>query len=307
MIERVEVRNWQSLKKVDLELGGLTVIVGPSSSGKTALMRALRALASNVRGTSFITQGAKKASITAHTTNGIITLEKGETTGTYKINDKVYTKLAGGVPEDVTKALNLQPITTESSSINFAGQFDRPYLLDDSGATVARVLGELTNVSRIFSAVREANRRRTATSSLLKTRKTDLAGLIEQAKGFKDLKSQQAAIAQAETSYEQALDLKTRISRLDEMIFRVETAQSLLSSAVIPEVPSFDPLAEAHSKFVRFKSLAIEWATQEKAYKQANLNIEQASEMEHSAHADLHAKLVELGQCPTCGTEIKCA
>src|SRR5512139_766548 len=136
MLTHVEVRNFQSLKKVDIELGGFTVIVGASSSGKTAFMRALRALASNIRGTSFITQGEKKASITAHTDNNIVTLEKGETTGTYKINDKVYTKLAGGVPEGVSKTLNLQPITTESSSINFAGQFDRPYLLDDSGATV---------------------------------------------------------------------------------------------------------------------------------------------------------------------------
>lgn len=305
MLTRVEIRNFQSLKKVDIELGGLTVIVGPSSSGKTALMRALRALASNIRGTSFITQGAKKASITAHTDNGIVTLEKGETTGAYKINDRVYTKLAGGVPEDVTKALNLQPITTESSSINFAGQFDRPYLLDDSGATVARVLGELTNVSKIFAAVREANRRRTGVSSLLKTRKADLADLLAQAQNFRNLKSQQAAIALAEESYEKALDVQTKLTRLEQMIYKVETAQSLLDKTVIPEVPSFEPLAEAYDNFSRFKSLAVEWATQEKVYKQANLNIQQASEMEHSAHADLHAKLVELGQCPTCGTEIK--
>lgn len=309
MIQRLEVRNFQSLKKVDLELGDLTVIVGASSSGKTALMRALRALASNVRGSQFITQGAKKASISAHTANGIVTLERSEAGGTYKLSlngeDKVYTKLGGAVPEDITRALNLQPITTESSSINFAGQFDRPYLLDDSGATVARVLGELTNVSTIFAAVREANRRRTAASSTLKTRKADFEGLKDQATKFKALPQQQEAIKAAEKAYERAVALQGSLTRLEQMLDTVETAELLLSRAVIPAVPDISTVVNLHNRMIDFKLHVIDWQKWEKVIREAEEKIQQASDEEHSAQDQLHAKLVELGQCPTCGSEIK--
>lgn len=309
MINRVAIRNFQSLKKVDVELGALTVIVGASSSGKTAFMRALRALASNVRGSSFITQGEKKASISAHTANGVITLERSEVGGQYKLSlngeDKVYTKLGGAVPADITKALSLQPITTESSSINFAGQFDRPYLLDDSGATVARVLGELTNVSTIFAAVREANRRRTAASSTLKTRKADFDALKEQASQFKELPRQQEAIKAAEKAYERAVDIDARLVRLQQMIATVDIAQTLLADAVIPDVPAISSIENAHSRMISFKTMVMEWQKWEKAHRQAEEEIKRASDEEHSAQDQLHAKLVELGQCPTCGSEIK--
>lgn len=309
MIDRIVVHNFQSLKSVDITLGKLTVVVGPSSSGKTALMRALRALASNVRGSQFITQGTKKASISAHTANGVITLERSEAGGTYKLSlngaDKVYTKLGGAVPEDITRALNLQPITTESSSINFAGQFDRPYLLDDSGATVARVLGELTNVSTIFAAVREANRRRTAASSTLKTRKADFEGLKDQAAKFKALPQQQEAIKAAEKAYERAVDIQGSLTRLEQMLDTVETAELLLAQAVIPNVPEIDNIQNLYQKMTSFRNLVVEWRHHEDLFGKYQDQIRQASDEEHSAQDQLHAKLVELGQCPTCGSEIK--
>lgn len=309
MLQSVAIRNFQSLKNVDIELGDLTVIVGASSSGKTALMRALKALASNVRGSSFITQGAKKASISAHTANGVITLERSEAGGTYKLTqngeDKIFTKLGGAVPDEITRALNLQPITTESSSINFAGQFDRPYLLDDSGATVARVLGELTNVSTIFAAVREANRRRSSASSTLKTRKGDFEELKSQAQRFRDLPAQQEAIKAAEEAYERASDLQGRLTRLEQMIDTVETAELLLARTVIPEVPDISNIENLYGKMLSFKNLAVEWQSWEKACAKAEQEIQQASDEEHSAQDQLHARLVELGQCPTCGSEIK--
>lgn len=309
MIDRIVAHNFQSLKSVDITLGKLTVVVGPSSSGKSALMRALRALASNVRGSSFITQGAKKASISAQTANGVITLERSEAGGTYKLSlngaDKVYTKLGGAVPEDITRALNLQPITTESSSINFAGQFDRPYLLDDSGATVARVLGELTNVSTIFAAVREANRRRSAASSTLKTRKSDFDALKDQAVKFKDLPAQQQAIKAAEEAYKRAVDVDGRLVRLQQMIATVEIAQTLLSDAVIPDVPNIEDIDGMYGTMLYFRNLVIEWRHHEELHQKYREQIQQASDAEHSAQDQLHAKLVELGQCPTCGSEIK--
>ena len=43
-LETLEISNFQSVEKADIQLGGFTVIVGPSNSGKSALLRALRAV-----------------------------------------------------------------------------------------------------------------------------------------------------------------------------------------------------------------------------------------------------------------------
>ncbi len=55
MIKRLRVRNYLSLKDVDLELGGRNVLVGPNMSGKSNLIDCCRFL------TTMVTSGLKKA------------------------------------------------------------------------------------------------------------------------------------------------------------------------------------------------------------------------------------------------------
>src|SRR3972149_7677268 len=63
MLRRVSVHGYQSLEDVDLELAPLTVIVGPSRSGKSALVRALRSAFFNATGAAFIRRGARAATV----------------------------------------------------------------------------------------------------------------------------------------------------------------------------------------------------------------------------------------------------
>jgi len=44
MITRLQVRNFKSLRDIDLELGPLNVLVGPNMSGKSNILDALRFL-----------------------------------------------------------------------------------------------------------------------------------------------------------------------------------------------------------------------------------------------------------------------
>jgi predicted ATP-dependent endonuclease of OLD family len=41
VIKRLEVKNFRCLRDVTIELGPLTVLVGPNASGKSAVLRAL--------------------------------------------------------------------------------------------------------------------------------------------------------------------------------------------------------------------------------------------------------------------------
>jgi DNA repair protein SbcC/Rad50 len=312
MIEHIQIRNWQSLRALNLDLGRLNVIVGPSSSGKTALMRALRAITSNMRGATAITRGQRSTAITVRTAEHQVTLERTETVGTYRLVDlttgaeKTFTKLAGAVPAAISAALGIDPTPHGTISLHFAGQFDRPYLLDDSGAAVARVLGELTNVTRLLEAVREANRRRNTHAAQLRVREADLAALREQAQAFVGLPAQLADCQRAERFAEDITGLAERITRLHQATTAAQTAQEILTRAIIPgPLPTDTAARVAQQRMVQLQAVLHTWQSAQRAITAADALVRTAIEHETRAHAELHATLQAAGTCPTCGQPIR--
>jgi predicted ATP-dependent endonuclease of OLD family len=303
MIENLKVKNFQSLYDVDIALSKFTVITGPSSSGKSALMRSIRTISSNSRGTSFLSYGEKTASISARGQDWVVTLERGAS-NSYKVSagkeDYEYTKLAGAVPERVTDLLGIKPLV-DGLSISFSDQFDKPYLVADSGQSTARTLGSLTNVNRIFEAVREANRRRQGKSSLLKTRKSDLTELQEQAKSFSDVKSKLEAVAEAQELLSEAKEKERYVAELEKQVDRIIVSEAALArKTVVPEAPDLGDITLSYGKVKRLES-AIELAsTSSKAHKEASAQILMASQAEAELHNSIHSLLVEAGTCPTC-------
>ena len=63
MLNRLRIRNFQSLEDIDLELGQFTVIIGESDTGKSAIIRALKYALINKVGTGFIRHGEKQAAV----------------------------------------------------------------------------------------------------------------------------------------------------------------------------------------------------------------------------------------------------
>lgn len=308
-MDRLIIRNFQSLKSVDLDLGKLTVIVGPSSSGKTALVRALRALTSNVRGSDFVSRGSKAAAISALVGDSQVVLLRGEGKGEYRVRtaldqgdtpEEVFTKLAGGVPEKVTEVLGIPP----KSLIHFAGQFDPPYLLTATGSEIARHLGELTNVSTILEGVREARRRCSSANSSLKVRKADLANLKEKAAAYSELPSQLQRLAQAEEQLKQVDELQFRVDRLRSLVTDQEVALGILAREDAKAPPSFDPIATAQSRLSRLKELLAQLSRYSAEAKAADNRRVALEDEEPRLHEQLHNLLEEAGTCPTCGQEV---
>lgn len=308
MIERVEIRNFQSLYDVGIDIAKFTVIVGPSSSGKSAFMRALRTLASNSRGTSFLSYGQSQASVTARGQDWAVTLERGSHNG-YKVNtasgDDVFTKLGGAVPDRVTQILGIQPIS-DGMSVNFADQFDRPYLVGETGQTVARVLGDLTNVSRIFEAVREANRRRQGAGGLLRTRTKDLEDLKEQAGQFRGLKEQQARVSEAATLVADARGTEARAARLEDALDSLIVSEAALAKYEedLAEMPSLDALLESRDRFFRLDALLEVLSDAASDYRRAALAEREQAMLEQEVQEGIRQALARAGQCPTCGQEV---
>lgn len=235
MIDYLSIKGFQSLDHVEIALDPFTVIIGPSSSGKSALTRAIRTLTANARGNAFISSWAKTASIEASFLNhGSVTLVRGKTTdsNSYTISPppgfmedappSVYTKLGGEVPPEVTEFMGIAP----KDPLHFAGQFDKPFLLDESPAEVARTLAALTNVSTVFAAAREANRTRLATNATLKIRRQDLEAIRARSEEFVALRSYLAAQNDAEARLTEALTLQTRIKNLHDALQTISSSEA---------------------------------------------------------------------------------
>lgn len=306
-LEQISIRNFQSLRSADLDLGAFTVIVGPSSSGKSALMRCFKAVASNLRGAGVVTRGQKQTAITVRTKTHTVTLERGEAIGLYRLADRngtelTFTKLNGGVPERITQVLGIAPVPSGATSINFAGQFDRPYLLDETGASVARVLGELTNVSTIFEAVRTANKRRLAASSLLKTRQADQEQVRVRLQTFGDLAWRTQRLDGAENLHATAQTITEQIGHLGQLHTTIKQAgQTAARYANLAPVPDSDELDEANNRYLDLVAHLRGVAAKDLRALDAHREAEDSEQVTHGLEVQLREALRAAGICPTCG------
>ena len=305
MYQRVQIKNFQSLQNVDLELGSLTIIRGESSSGKSALLRALRMLASNSRGHSFVTLGHSVSSVSLSSETWTVTLERGEGVGEYKIYEEtkapqLYTKLASGVPELVSKRLGIPP-----NGIQFAAQHDAPFLLQESGAGVAGVLGELTNVSTIFDAVRELNRRRLNLNSVLKTRTGDLESLERRLEQFSALDEREARLDALDTQMTECQQLRGSSSRLQAFVVSLTKAAGDLSSVSEISVPSTEDLENLVGEYHRLNHLLLSLESSSALETSSSSSIDELTQEDRRLHEKFHETLLEAGKCPLCETVIQ--
>ena len=307
MIQKLSIKNYQSHTDTELELGALTVLVGPSNSGKSAVVRAFRALAGNQTGKDFITVGQTTTQISATTDQGTIVLTKGKPEDSYVIlpaddpkNPKRFTKLGVGVPQDVTDFLGIEP----KDAINFANQLDMPYLLKTSSAEVARVLGELTNVSSIFEASREALRRARDYSGKLKTREADLLTLEPQLAQFETLDARAAALAAAEMYFNAAQATTQQAHRLDDLLATLKIATSRLKSAseaTSAPLPDVQASVDMYGRLERLDSLLAALKAGGTALKNAQTSIATNEDTIISLDFEYETILRDAGTCPTCG------
>jgi exonuclease SbcC len=316
MLTQLDVENYQSLRKAKIPLGRFTAVTGPTGSGKSALVRALRLLAFNAPGTAYVREGQSwckvatgdaergwAAGIERRKVRGkdAYRLAHGSQSGDEPVVEE-YTKLGGGVPEDVSRALQL-------TDLNFAGQFDRPFLVDETGSAVARVLGELTNVTIVLNAAREAGRRKKGAARDLQGAEARLEALHDKAQQFAGLKDQRASLSEAESALERAAALESRLESLRALVTQAdaqrvitekaeEVARSWQRAVDLSGLDRVEQRLQALRDLVAARELgetAVQlWGDRERVARRA----------EAEGHEAVHAALVAAGQCPLCGQPV---
>lgn len=167
---KIHAKNFQSLKDISLPVEGLTVIVGSSNAGKSALIRAASAALCNKSGNYFVRNGAKNAEVTIEGLPNVkggtldVSWEKGKKPTTFTINGEAYAKVGKGVPSKLEDAgyrdlslrdVDLRPLIASQSDPR--GLF----LLHESGHTLVEALAVASKLDLLADAIElcEADRR----------------------------------------------------------------------------------------------------------------------------------------------------
>lgn len=265
MLTQLNLTDFQSHKRTRLNLGPFTVIVGSSSAGKTAVIRGLKVLAQNSRGTAYVRNGASRARVEAFSgESGLpldaqirVAVERGKSISAYELqlpsdDTQTFTKCGTSTPESIQAALDFG-----DGELWLAGQFDRPFLLDETGSHIARVLGELTNVTMIYASVRELNKR----ASAAKHRETSITADIEVVKdnlrGYVGLRDQVAACTAAEAALGRAQRLSDRLRAVRVCAEDAEEAASRVvnARAALRPVPDISSLLYVSERWTSLASL----------------------------------------------------
>lgn len=143
-IESISMTNFQSHTETRLELAGegcLTVIVGPTDSGKTSIVRALKWVMYNQpAGTGFVRAGATSSRVSIAFTSGAqVTRFRSASQNQYRLSrpgegnardESVFEGFGVSVPDEVQQVLQVYPISVGDLVllVNLAEQLDGPFL-----------------------------------------------------------------------------------------------------------------------------------------------------------------------------------
>lgn len=168
-LKKVTLKNFQSHKESALEFNeGLNVIVGPSDSGKSAIIRGIKwALYNEPSGNYFIREGETECSVTLEfSDNTKVKRLRTKSKNTYILYDKegkefIFEGFGTGVPQEIIDQIGIKKIyldSTDSSAINIGEQLEGAFLLSNKTSTRASAIGRLIGVNVIDDALKNTLR-----------------------------------------------------------------------------------------------------------------------------------------------------
>lgn len=179
---KIEIDNFQSLGHAEIEASGLTVVVGRSNVGKSALVRALTGATFNRAGDGFVRTGTHSAQVQIEGLPSaigpplMVGWEKGRGVNRFFIGDETYEKVGTSAPPPLESA-GYRDVTVGSESIRpqVAGQFEGPFLLDKPGAFVSDTLSIVSRLNYLLRADRTCGLDLKRQKALMTVRANDLA------------------------------------------------------------------------------------------------------------------------------------
>lgn len=197
-LKTVILENFQSHKYSTIELDkGLNVIVGPSDTGKSAIIRAIKwALYNEPSGDYFIRKGETDVTVTLIFSDGTkIKRYRSRSKNQYILYDNLgeeikYEGFGLAVPEEIVEKIGIEKIyldSDETNSINLGEQLEGPFLLSEKTSTRASAIGRLIGVNIIDDALKDTLKDLRNDSLGMREKNNKVSALEEELETFKYL------------------------------------------------------------------------------------------------------------------------
>lgn len=274
----VEVRNFQAIDRAAFDIEGLTVVVGRSNIGKSALVRAIKCALTGAEGSDFvrhdpkscarIQRGAKKckchSSVRIEFPNGNVVLwEKGDAINQYTTwvegEKQVYSRV-GRSPELPPVLGGFEPVSIgdrNKQHLQISDQFTPIFLLNLPGSAIADLLSDVAQLDEINGAMRLVTKDRKDASSQRKVRDSDVITLEKNLLRYDGLDLRDKEIRDIERSLltYQALDVAlSKVRGFIEGLSGVARAIKSWTLTLQPNLPDEAPLREKASRLTLISS-----------------------------------------------------
>ena len=221
---KIRIKNFQSLKDVEIEVHGFTCITGPTNIGKSAVIRAISGSLLNSPVTGMVRKGEKNCTVTIEAEGWGYTWEKGERginrywmPGADKPLDKVG---AGQIDEVVDMGFPSVRVGSRTVQPWFAHQFEQLFLMRESGPAITDFISEVSRLKVLQDAV--------IINARGKRRATDKAKL--HLESVEALREKEEAVSQLDSLLRVEEDLDAQLSSLQEWEERRRRGQELVDS-----------------------------------------------------------------------------
>lgn len=224
MLDSISIQNFQSHKKSHLDLSsGVNVIIGPSDSGKTAILRALRWLIWNrPQGDAFRSDwgGVTKIHISLKQSdkesNTTITRLR-DKINIYSLNSSLglnngleFKAIKSEVPEEIQNALNV-------NEVNFQPQIGSHFLLASSSSEVAQHFNKIAHLDVIDFGLQNVGKWLRQVEQDKKSAEQHLLELRENLKQYDYLDKFEQEVQALEQLDERKEEIEKQILELNEL------------------------------------------------------------------------------------------
>lgn len=196
-VSKVELYNFQSHKKTIIDkFGDFNVFLGPTDSGKSAIIRAIKwCLYNYPDGNEFIRQGESFAEVTVHFNDGTaIKRRKSKKENRYELfkdNESVLIleSFGQGPVQEVVNFHGMREVDFfgRKQSLNICDQLSMPFFIANSPIERASMIGQLGKTDIIDRAVRNVVSETREKKSELKSYKEQLEEKNEDLKSYSNL------------------------------------------------------------------------------------------------------------------------
>lgn len=226
--QRVVIENFQSHGRTEIHLtDGLNVFVGPSDSGKSAILRALRWLLYNQpRGSDFMRVGKDRCRVSLTLTDGItIIRERSSSNNRYILRnsdgeERVFEGFGGQVPLEVMEAHGMHPLKMDADwnlPAQFGTQLEEPFLLSETGGVKAKSIGRISGAHIIDLALQSTVKDQKHLATEIRYLNQETGRLTEALQPYTDLPRLVKGLERSEAIYAEVREKEKKLERLQQL------------------------------------------------------------------------------------------